>query len=256
MNGEAAGVVVEWVLGIILTLGYAGVVLLVALDNVFPPIPSEAILPLAGVVSGQGHLWLPGVIAAATVGSVAGALPLYGLGFWLGEERLRRLIRERGRWVLLCEADLDKAQAWFDRHGPEAVLIGRLFPVARSLISVPAGLQHMALWKFSLYTVIGTALFDGALIGLGWWLGSQWEQVEQYASWFEYAALALMAGLVGRFIWKRVRGGGAVCEQQSDEDGDRAGTRPDDQRFERPRDQPEEQWADDVRVVGAGRDRR
>ena len=250
------GALVGWVMNVVATLGYPGLFALLVLENVFPPIPSEVILPLAGFLTGQGQLQFHWAVLAATAGSLVGAYILYGLGAWLGEDRLRGLIRDRGRWVLLCEADLDKAQGWFDRHGAEAVLIGRLFPVARSLISVPAGLQHMALWKFSLYTVIGTALFDGALIGLGWWLGSQWEQVEQYASWFEYAALALMAGLVGRFIWKRVRGGGAVCEQQSDEDGDRAGTRPDDQRFERPRDQPEEQWADDVRVVGAGRDRR
>lgn len=248
--------IVGWVTNIVQTLGYPGLFALLLLENVFPPLPSELILPLAGFLTGQGQMQFPLAVAAATAGSLAGAYILYGIGAWLGEERLRGLIRAHGRWVLLCESDLDKAQGWFDRHGAEAVLIARLLPMARSLISVPAGLQRMPLLKFTTYTVIGTALFDGALIGLGWWLGSRWELVERYASWFEYAGLPVLAGLIGWFVWKRLRHGGAVCDQQSENGRDRDGAGSESRRFEQPADRPEAEWADDVRVVGAGQERR
>ena len=250
------GAIAAWVTSVVETLGYPGLFALLLLENVFPPLPSELILPLAGFLTGQGQMQFHWAVLAATAGSLAGAYVLYGLGAWLGEERLRGLIRDHGRWVLLREADLDKAEGWFDRHGAEAVLIARLLPMARSLISVPAGLRRMPLGKFTLYTVVGTALFDGALIGLGWWLGSQWEQVETYASWFEYGGLAILAALIGRFIWKRVRGGGDVCDQQSDGGDDRSSSGTAGQRFERPSGQPEAAWADDVRVASSGRDRR
>ena len=250
------GAIASWVTSVVATLGYPGLFVLLLLENVFPPLPSELILPLAGFLTGQGQMQFHWAVLAATAGSLAGAYVLYGLGAVLGEERLRGLIRDHGRWLLLCEADLDKAEGWFDRHGAEAVLFARVLPVVRSLVSVPAGLRRMPLWKFTVYTVIGTSVFDGALIGLGWWLGSRWELVEQYASWLEYGGLALLAGFVGWFVWKRLRNGSNVCEQQSGEQRGRDGAGTDGRRFERPADQPEAQWADDVRVATSDRGRR
>ena len=204
MNGEAAAGIVDWVLGIMLTLGYPGVALLVALDNVFPPIPSEVILPLAGVVSGQGHLSLPGVIAAATVGSVAGALPLYGIGRWLGDERLRRFVRRFGRALFVTEADLDRAQRWFDRHGAKAVLLGRCVPLVRSLVSVPAGLAHMPRGRFVSYTALGSAAWNTLLISVGFVLGERWELVRPYLKLFEYVVVAGVAAALLLFLWRRL----------------------------------------------------
>ena len=250
------GAIVGWVMNVVETLGYPGLFALLLLESVFPPLPSEMMLPLAGFLTGQGQMQFHWAVLAATAGSVAGSLILYALGAWLGEQRLRGLVRDHGRWVLLCEADLDTARAWFDRHGPEAVMIARLLPVARALVSLPAGLDRMPLWKFVPYTVIGTALFDGGLIGLGWWLGSRWNLVEKYASWFEWAGLALVVGGAAWFVWQRLRSGGAVCDRPSDGERDRVPTGPDGRRFERPGEQPEAQWADDVPLVPTGRDRR
>ena len=132
----------QWAQDLVETLGYPGLALLIALENIFPPIPSEVILPLAGFLSAQGDLWLPAAVLAATVGSVAGALGLYGVGAWLGEERLRSLIQRFGRWLALNEDDVDRANGWFARHGTKAVLIGRVIPVVRSLISIPAGVER------------------------------------------------------------------------------------------------------------------
>lgn len=193
----------DWVTGVIESLGYVGIAALIALENVFPPIPSELILPLTGFLSGQGRFWLPAAILAATVGSVVGALILYGLARWLGEQRLRWLVGRFGKFLLLKEGDLDRASAWFSRHGGKAVLIGRLVPVVRSLVSIPAGLALMPLSRFVLYTAIGSALWNGALIGLGWTLGDRWEQVQRYGQFLEYAVLAALVVGIGWFIWQR-----------------------------------------------------
>lgn len=250
------GAIVGWAMNVVATLGYPGLFVLLLLETVFPPLPSELLLPLAGFLTGQGQMQFHWALLAATAGSVSGSLILYALGAWLGEERLRGLVRDYGRWLLLCEADLDKARGWFTRHGAEAVMIARLLPVARALVSVPAGLDRMPLWKFVPYTVIGTALFDGGLIALGWWLGSRWDLVEKYASWFEWGGLALLVGGAVWFLWQRLRSGGAVCDQQSPEGDSRTRSRPAGRSFERPGQPTEAEWADDVRVAATGRDRR
>ncbi len=188
---ERAATIVE-------TLGYGGVAILIALENVFPPIPSELILPLTGFLSGQGRMWLPGAIAAATLGSVAGALLLYGVGARLGEDWLRRVVDRYGHLLTVSDKDLDRVEGWFDRHGAWAVLFGRLLPVVRSLVSVPAGVRCMPLVQFVLYTAIGSGLWNTVLIGLGWVLGDRWEMVRQYAKYGQYA---LLAGLLFGGIW-------------------------------------------------------
>ena len=195
----------EWAERVVETLGYPGLALLIALENVFPPIPSEVMLPLAGFLSGQGKLWLPAAILAATVGSVAGALALYGVGAWLGEQRLRGLVRRFGHWFALDEDDLDRADAWFQRHGTKAVLFGRVIPVVRSLISIPAGVNRMALPSFVLYSALGSGIWNSVLIGAGWWLGDRWERVSQYVEYLQYALLIAAIAAISWFLTSRRR---------------------------------------------------
>ncbi|MGH2534977.1 MAG: DedA family protein [Thermomicrobiales bacterium] len=193
----------SWATDVIESLGYTGVALLVILENVFPPIPSEAILPLAGFLAGQGRMWLPAVILAATIGAVIGALILYAAGAWFGDERVRWLIRRYGKWFAINERDLDKANGWFDRHGGTAVMICRLVPIVRSIVSIPAGLRRMNVMQFILYTAIGSGVWNTILIMAGWWLGDNWEEVGGYVDYLEYPViLAILAG-VAWFIWKR-----------------------------------------------------
>ena len=160
------GDLVDWVTGVIEALGYLGIAVLAALENILPPIPSEVILRLSGFLAGQGRYWLPAVVLAATLGSVVGALVRYVLGRRLGERRVRRLVRRYGRWLTIGEDDLDRAQEWFDRHGPAVVFFGRLIPVIRSIVSVPAGIGRMPLGRFVLSTALGSALWNGVLVGM------------------------------------------------------------------------------------------
>lgn len=202
MGGLLHGIT-DWAKDVIESLGYAGIAVLIVLENVFPPIPSEAILPLAGFLAGEGRFWLPAVIFAATVGAVLGALVLYAAGVWFGDARLRRLTRRYGRWLAIEEGDLDKANAWFDRHGGKAVMICRLVPIVRSLVSIPAGLRQMPLLPFVLYTAIGSGLWNSVLILSGWWLGENWETVGDYVGLLEYPVIATVVGGAIWFLWKR-----------------------------------------------------
>jgi membrane protein DedA with SNARE-associated domain len=185
-------------------LGYPGVALLIFLENLFPPIPSEAILPLAGFLAGQGRMLLPAVIVAATIGAVAGALVLYGLGAWFGDRRLRWLVNRYGKWLALSEADIDLANDWFARHGGKAVLLCRLVPIVRSVISIPAGLRRMPVSIFILYTAIGAGLWNSVLVLGGWWLGENWEAVGEYVDYLEYPVIIAVVLAVGWYVWKRV----------------------------------------------------
>lgn len=211
------GKISEWALNVVETLGYVGVLLLVALENLIPPIPSEVVLPLAGFSVGQGKLHFVGVLIAATAGSVLGALILYAIGRKVGEERLRGFIRDHSWIPFIGEEDIDRSHEWLDRHGRAVVFFGRLVPFIRSGISLPAGFTGMALPQFIAYTAAGSAIWNGVLVGLGWGLGSRWDQVRGYAQYFEYAVLAILAVLVIRFIWRR-RGKG---NQRSPESGGR-----------------------------------
>ena len=187
---------------IIAALGPIGVGVLVALETVFPPIPSELILPLSGYLASRGRMSLAAVVIGAILGSLAGALALYWAGAALGQKRLRRLAE---RTPLVEVDDLERAEGWFDRHGGLAVLIGRVVPVVRSLVSVPAGVERMPLWRFILYTIIGSGVYNLVLIGLGYVLGSRWKTVEQYSNYLNYAIYAAILVAVGLFALKRVR---------------------------------------------------
>jgi membrane protein DedA with SNARE-associated domain len=195
----------NWVVSVIQTLGYPGLTILVALENIFPPIPSEVILPLAGFMTGQDRFSFPFVIIATTAGSLAGALLLYGIGMAAGQQRVGRLVAQYGHWALLTSDDLTRAEQWFDRYGPIAVFVGRLVPVVRSLVSIPAGYRRMPLGQFLLLTGFGSTLWNGALVTLGWALGENWHIIETYVGWLQYVVLAAIAFFVVRFVWQRLR---------------------------------------------------
>ncbi|MEV4624118.1 DedA family protein [Asanoa sp. NPDC049573] len=191
-----------WVAGVLDSLGAAGVGLLVALENLVPPIPSEIVLALGGFLASEGRMSLPIVIVAATAGSVVGALVLYWLGRSLGEDRLKRWLDH----IPLVDADdLDKADKWFERHAGTAVLLGRCVPVVRSLISIPAGANHMPLPRFVAFTTLGSAVWNALFVGAGFALGARWEQVDQYSRWFDYAILALVVVSAGLWVNKKIR---------------------------------------------------
>lgn len=185
------------------TLGYAGVFLFIALETIFPPIPSELILPLAGFQVGQGELNFLGVLVAATVGAVGGNFVVYGLSRSFGESRVRRLTRRFGKFALIDESDIDRALNWFSKYGGTTIIIGRLVPGIRSLISIPAGIERMAPLKFAAYTALGSIIWNTILISLGWQLGREWENVAEYVDAFKYVVILAGVLVVAAFIWKR-----------------------------------------------------
>lgn len=149
----------DWVLSVIEGWGYPGVFLLMLAENLFPPIPSEVIMPLAGYLAATGKLSFLPTVLAGTLGSVLGTSLWYLVGAWIGAPRLKRWAARHGRLLTLAPSDIDRAQAWFDRHGGMAVLIGRMAPVVRTLISVPAGVARMPWWRFLGYTAAGSLLW-------------------------------------------------------------------------------------------------
>lgn len=169
----------NWISNLIEQFGYFGVAFLMFLENVFPPIPSELIMPLSGYVAKQGKMTLWGVIIAGTLGSWLGQIPLYYLGKYLGSGCLKRWLG-RHPWLAVSPSELDKAEKWFERYGSKAVLFGRLVPAIRTLISLPAGICGMSMPKFLTYTGIGTCLWTGLLGAAGWFLGEKNTVVEQY----------------------------------------------------------------------------
>ena len=201
------GDALSWVVGLVEKLGYVGLAIVVALENVFPPIPSEAVLPLAGYLVHQGRMTLWGAVLASTVGSVIGALVLYWLGHAWGEQRVRELVKAHGHWLTIGEDDLDRAQRWFERHGRAAVFFARLAPLTRSLISIPAGVARMPLGPFLAYTTLGSGIWNALLIGAGWLLGANWGLVERYQSMFGMAVVVLLVGAVVWFVGRRLLAG-------------------------------------------------
>jgi len=195
---------VQWITDVVYSFGYVGIALLVAMGNVHLPVPTEITLPLAGFLVGQGRLSFFPLLAWTTAAAVGSSVALYYPGLWFGEARLRRLVRRFGRFVFVSESDLDKARKLFERHGPKAILIGRLIPGVGTLISIPAGLYRMPIlgW-FLFFTVLDSLIWNAALIGLGWYLGSRWTLVREYASLIEYPILAMLIFGIAWFVWRR-----------------------------------------------------
>lgn len=179
--------------------GYFGVFALMALENIFPPIPSELIMPFAGFVAARGDLSVVGVLIAGTAGSVAGALPWYYAGKVYGKERLEKLADRHARWLTVTHGDIEHAMDAFEKHGRKVVLLGRLIPAIRTLISVPAGLAKMPLAQFLLYSTVGSLLWTGILTGAGYLLESQYERVADYV---DPVSKAVLIGLLGWYLYR------------------------------------------------------
>lgn len=191
-----------WVAGVIEAAGALGVALLVALESIVPPIPSEIVLALAGYLAGEGRFHVVVVTLAATAGSLLGALFLYWMGAALGEERLKRWL---DRLPLVDRDDLERADRWFERYGRWAVFFGRMAPVVRSLVSIPAGANRMPLGEFVVLTTLGSGLWNSIFIGLGYALGARWDEVERYSSWFDYGILAILVAMIVSWAVKKRR---------------------------------------------------
>lgn len=185
-----------WTVTIMETLGPIGVGIMVFLDNIFPPIPSELVLPLAGFTSSQGQMNIVLAIVFATIGSVVGAVLLWALGKWIGLERIAAIAL---KMPLVDVDDVHTTVAWFDRHGDKAVFFGRMIPIFRSLISIPAGMRDMALVKFVALTTAGSAIWNTILIVAGFYLGENWSIVETYAGYFQ--TLVIIAVIVFVIVW-------------------------------------------------------
>ena len=190
-----------WVQDVIEQLGYLGVALLVVLENVFPPIPSEIVLPFAGFVAQRGSDSVVLMILAATVGSVIGALIMYWIAAVIGDERLHVFTRKFGKWVQIREADLTRAEEWFDRHAVSAVLVGRCVPLIRSVVSIPAGFRRMKLIPYIAYTFLGSLVWNIALVGAGAMLGENWERVEPVVATFQWIVIVLIVAAAARLVY-------------------------------------------------------
>ncbi len=188
------------------SFGYLGVAFLMLAENLFPPIPSEAILPLTGFLVGQGDLAFLPALVVATSGSLLGAFALYALGRWGG----RGLILRHGKLLRVTEAELDRADEWFDRYGGWVVLFGRMVPFVRSIVSIPAGLSEMPVLRFAILTAVGSGAWNALLIVAGWMLGENWARVSAAVSSGSTVVLVVLAvgGACGLAIWwcrKRTR---------------------------------------------------
>lgn len=212
------GDLANWVQDVINQFGYLGVALLVVIENVFPPIPSEIVLPFAGFVAQQGasavnatasaaqsDTTVVGMMIAATAGSVVGALILYFVSAAIGPERLRGFVERFGKWFGVKSADLVRAEEWFDRRSNAAVLVGRCVPLIRSIVSIPAGFRRMKLTSFVVLTAIGSAVWNIALIGAGALLGDQWERVGEYVGVFQWLVIAAVLVFLVRFVASRLK---------------------------------------------------
>jgi len=185
----------NWLLDIMNDYGYIGVMLLIALENVFPPIPSEVILTFGGFLTTSSDLTVFGVVISATIGSVLGAFILYYIGLLLEVERLEKIVDRWGKVLRLTKEDIHKADAWFNKYGPWTVFFCRFVPLIRSLISVPAGMSKMNIGLFFVLTTIGTLIWNIVLVCLGASLGENWdlivEKMEIYSN-IVYAILAIL----------------------------------------------------------------
>jgi membrane protein DedA with SNARE-associated domain len=199
--------VAAWVTDTVTALGYPGIALLMFLENVFPPIPSELIMPFAGFAAARGSLTFAGVLAAGTAGTVLGALPWYYLGRLFGYARARALAERHGRWVRVSGADIDAAKGWFDRHGPSAVFFGRFVPAVRTLISVPAGIAAMPLLPFLLFTTAGSLGWSALLAWAGYLLGENYPLVERYVGPASKVVLVAIAAALVAFVAARTARG-------------------------------------------------
>jgi membrane protein DedA with SNARE-associated domain len=199
---ETESGIVGWAISIMETLGAPGAGLAVALENLFPPIPSELILPLAGFTASRGDMSLIGAIVWTTLGSVAGALVLYAAGALLGRDRTRAIA---ARLPLVKLSDIDRTEAWFARHGVKAVFFGRMVPLFRSFISLPAGIERMPMTSFLAFTTLGSLIWNVIFVLAGYQLGENWRVVQDYVGVYQKLVVAAVVVAVAVFVALRLR---------------------------------------------------
>lgn len=204
ISASITGGLVDWTADVFEALGLLGAGLVVVMEALIPPIPSEAVLLLAGFLVGEGRYGFIEALLVTTAASVCGALILYLVGRVVGEERLLVFLETVGRPLRVTHADLEKANRWFERHGPAVVSFGRLVPIVRSLVSIPAGADKLSLPVFVVFTAAGSSVWNAALIGSGAALGSRWEQAQRWTDVLTLIVLAI--GVVALVIlWVRRR---------------------------------------------------
>ncbi|MEW1835609.1 DedA family protein [Microbacterium sp. NPDC079995] len=209
-DGSWLSALADWVVKLMDVIGPPGAAVAVGLDNLFPPIPSEVVLPLAGLAASRGSFTLAEAIGWTTFGSVFGAYILYVLGRVLGADRLTRVAE---KMPLMKGEDVTKTVAWFERHGSVAVFFGRMVPLFRSLISIPAGVSKMHWWKFGLLTTAGSLIWNSIFVLAGYFLGENWHIVEEYAGVFQNIVIVIVVLLVAWFLSVRIRA--AVRDRRS-----------------------------------------
>jgi membrane protein DedA with SNARE-associated domain len=201
-DGSWLAAILDWSVSLMDVIGPAGAGIAIALENVFPPLPSEVILPMAGLAASRGSFSIFEALAWTTLGSIIGAFVLYGLGAWLGLARLRAI---SAKMPLLHPEDVDRTVAWFRTHGGKAVFFGRMIPLFRSLISIPAGVTRMPIWRFGFLTAAGSLIWNAIFVLCGWFLGESWHVVEAYVDVVQYVVIAAVAIGVAWFVYARVR---------------------------------------------------
>lgn len=189
----------NWIIEFMNEFGYTGVLLLIMFENVFPPIPSEVILTFGGFMTTYSNMTRLGVVIAATIGSVAGAIILYSVGLLLGVNRLEKIVDRWGKYLRLTRNDIHRADAWFSKYGPWTVFFCRLIPLIRSLISIPAGMSNMNFPLFILLTTLGSLIWNGILVSVGVSVGGNWREIVAYLDVFSnviYVVIGISGVLV------------------------------------------------------------
>ena len=202
--GDILNAIKIWVENIISSMGYVGLYLVMFLENVFPPIPSEVVLPLAGSLTLTGRFSIFWITLIGMLGSLTGAFLFYGIGKWLGEPRVRMLIEKFGKYALLSTNDLDRSLEWFDKYDDWVIFFSRMVPIVRSLISIPAGIASMNLAKFSFFTILGTALWSLVLALGGRLLGEQWPLIADFINTYQNVVIVAAGAAVVYFVVSRL----------------------------------------------------
>lgn len=200
----------NWIIEVMEKFGYGGILFLIALENIFPPIPSEIILTFGGFMTTKTSMSILGVVMFSTIGSVLGAVILYGIGLLIDINRMEKIIEKWGHIFRLTKKDIHKADDWFDKYGLWTVFFCRFIPLIRSLISIPAGMSHMNFWLFLLLTTLGTFIWNVALVNIGAALGASSDTIVHYLDIYSnvvYLVLILVFIIfLGLFLKKRVFG--------------------------------------------------
>lgn len=193
----------EWIISVMEQLGYFGIALLMFLDNIFPPIPSEIIMPSAGYSASQGQLLLTGVIIAGCIGSLIAAAILYWVGYKFNHDSIFRFVDRYGKYLFIKSNDVKKSLDWFEHYGHRIVFFGRMIPAVRSLISIPAGMSHMPFGKFMFYSSLGTIIWTTFLACVGFYFGENQVLMHQIFTQVGYIIIAVMVLILGWIVYRR-----------------------------------------------------